>query len=102
MKKYIVRLTGEDRKCCEAKIGKLAGSSQQARRARILKQIDADGTNWAKQQVAAAFDCHVRTVETRRRCKVGGQPRHGNVLPVVRAVSGPCARGKHLESDIVM
>ena len=50
MKKYIVRLTGEDRKCCEAKIGKLAGSSQQARRARILKQIDADGTNWASSR----------------------------------------------------
>ena len=52
MKKYIVRLTYEERKCCETIIDNLAGSSQKARRARILRQVDADGPNWTARQEA--------------------------------------------------
>ena len=52
---------------------KLAGSSQKARRARILRQVDADGPNWTDRQVAVAFRCRIRTVEnTRRRCVLEG------------------------------
>ena len=57
MKKYVVRLTDEERKCCDATVDKLAGSSQKARRARILRQVDADGPNWtgrSRQRFAAA------------------------------------------------
>ena len=42
MKKYVVRLTDEERKICKDKIDRLTGSSQKARRARILLQVDAD------------------------------------------------------------
>ena len=35
MKKYVVRLTDEERKFCEDTIDRLKGSSQKARRARI-------------------------------------------------------------------
>ena len=44
-KKYIVRLTHEEREICDATIDKLKGSSQQARRARNLRPVDADGPN---------------------------------------------------------
>ncbi len=46
MKKYIVRLSEAERKTCQEVIGKLKGSSQKARRARILLQVDADGPDW--------------------------------------------------------
>ncbi|MCY4187023.1 MAG: hypothetical protein OXD30_00910, partial [Bryobacterales bacterium] len=55
MKKYIVRLTEEERKSCEALIDKLAGSSQKARHAQILKQVDADAPNWTDQQDFSKF-----------------------------------------------
>ncbi len=54
MKKYIVRLTDEERKICDATIKKLKGGSQKARRARILLQVDADGPGWTDRQVADA------------------------------------------------
>ena len=76
MKKYVVRLTDEERKCCDATIDRLVGSSQKARRARILRQVDVDGPNWTDRQVAAAFHCRIRTVEnTRRRCVLEGFER---------------------------
>lgn len=73
MKKYVVRLTDEERKICEATVDRLKGSSQKARRARILLQVDADGPGWKDRQVAEAFRCRVKTVEnTRRRCVLEG------------------------------
>jgi len=89
-----VRLTDEERKCCEALLDKLAGSSQQARRARILKQVDADGPNWTAQQVAAAFGGRVRTVEnTRRRGVLEGfelalQGQQRSSAPVPKLLDG--------------
>lgn len=72
-KKYVVRLSDEERECCDATIDKLVGKSQKARRARILRQVDADGPNWTDRQVAAAFRCRMRTVEnTRRNCVLEG------------------------------
>ena len=62
-KKYIVRLTEEERKICDEMIGKLKGSSQKARRARILLKVDADGPGWTDQRVADAFSCRTKTVE---------------------------------------
>ena len=94
MKKYVVRLTDEERKCCDATVDKLAGSSQKARRARILRQVDADGTNWTDRQVAAAFRCRIRTVEnTRRRCVLEGfeqalEGRQRSAPPVPKLLDG--------------
>ena len=42
-KKYIVRLTPEEREVCRATIRKLNGSSERVRRAQILLKADADG-----------------------------------------------------------
>ena len=73
MQKYVVRLTDEERKLCEGTIDRLKGSSQKARRARILLQVDADGPGWTDRQAAGAFRCRVQTVENvRRRCVLEG------------------------------
>ena len=73
MKKYVVRLTDEERKICDSTVDRLKGSSQKARRARILLQVDADGPGWTDRQVADAFRCRVKTVENvRRRCVLEG------------------------------
>ena len=44
-KKYIVRLTEEERNTLCEVIKKLKGSSQKVRRAQILLKADADGPN---------------------------------------------------------
>ena len=66
-KKYIVRLTAEERKHLRQVIKKLKGSGQKVRRAQILLKADADGPNWPDQQIAQAFDCRTKTVENIRQ-----------------------------------
>jgi len=66
-KKYIVRLSDEERSICQEVIKKLKGSSQKARRARILLKADADGPGWRDAKIADAFNCRVQTVETVRK-----------------------------------
>ena len=62
-KKYVVRLTDEERGELQLVIKKLKGSGQKVRRAQILLKADADGPNWTDQQIAEAFSCRTRTVE---------------------------------------
>ncbi len=66
-KKYIVRLTDEERKSLREVIGKLKGSSQKVRRAQILLKADADGPNWTDRKIAEAFSCRTQTVESLRQ-----------------------------------
>ncbi len=66
-KKYIVRLTDEERQTCTEVIKKLQGTSQKVRRAQILLKADADGPAWIDMQIAEAFNCRVQTVETLRK-----------------------------------
>ena len=65
-KKYIVRLTEEERGELKSVIGKLKGTSQKVRRAHVLLKADADGPSWTDQRIAEAFGCRRRTVETIR------------------------------------
>ena len=62
-KKYVVRLTDEERGELQLVIKKWKGSGQKVRRAHILLKADADGPNWTDQQIAEAFSCRTRTVE---------------------------------------
>jgi hypothetical protein len=62
-KKYVVRLTNQERCELHGVIRKLKGTSQKVRRAQILLKADADGPNWTDQQIAEAFSCQTRTVE---------------------------------------
>jgi hypothetical protein len=66
-KKYIVRLTEEERCQCEQVIDKLKGTSQKVKRANILLKADADGDAWSDQQIADAFRCRQQTVENVRK-----------------------------------
>lgn len=62
-KKYVVRLTDEERSVLQDVIKKLKGSSEKVRRAQILLKADADGPNWTDRQIAEAFSCRTQTVE---------------------------------------
>jgi hypothetical protein len=66
-KKYIIRLTDEERNVCQAVVKKLKGSSEKVRRAQILLKADADGPGWPDGRIAEAFDGRVQTVENLRK-----------------------------------
>src|SRR6202047_3199615 len=66
-KKYVVRLSADERGVCQEIIKKLKGSSQKFRRAQILLQADADGPGWSDVKIAEAFNCRVQTIENLRK-----------------------------------
>ena len=66
-KKYIVRLSDQERAQLRAVVRKLSGSSQKVRRAQILMKADASGANWTDARIADAFDCRTKTVEDIRK-----------------------------------
>ena len=63
VKKYIVRLSWEERSQLEDVVKRLKGTSQKVRRANILLMADADGPNWTDAKIAEAYRCRTRTVE---------------------------------------
>lgn len=67
MKKYIVRLSTEEKVVLEEVIKKLKGGSQKAMRAKILLKADAYGPNWNDEKIAEAYGCQVRTIENVRK-----------------------------------
>lgn len=62
-KKYVVRLTDEERSLLQQVVKKLKGSGQKVRRAQILLKADASGPQWTDQQIAEAFSCRTQTIE---------------------------------------
>jgi hypothetical protein len=66
-KKYVVRLTEEERETCRLTVKRLKGTSQKVRRAQILLKADADGPAWTDKQIAEAFSCRTKTVENVRQ-----------------------------------
>lgn len=66
-KKYIVRLSEEEREVCQEVVKKLKGSSQKVRRAQMLLKADADGPGWTDALIAEAFSCRVQTIENLRK-----------------------------------
>ena len=66
-KKYIVRLSQDERKVCTEVVKNLKCTSQKVRRAQILLKADADGPAWVDQKICEAFDCRVQTVENIRK-----------------------------------
>ena len=67
IKKYIVRLSDEERATCQSVIKTLKGSSQKVRRAQMLLKADADGPAWIDAKIADAFNARVQTVENLRK-----------------------------------
>ena len=66
-KKYIVRLTDEERAVCEAVIKDQKGKSEKLRRALILSKADVDGPGWKDEKISEAVGCRVRTIENVRQ-----------------------------------
>ena len=66
-KKYIVRLTDEERAVCEATVKNEKGKSEKLRRAVILLKADMDGPGWNDEKISEAVGCRIRTVENVRR-----------------------------------
>lgn len=66
-KKYIVRLSDEEREILRGVIRKLKDSSQKVRRAHLLLKADAEGPNWSDRKIAEAFSCRTQTVESLRQ-----------------------------------
>ena len=62
-KKYIVRLSDEERVECEQVIKKLKGSGSKVRRAQMLLKADVEGPAWTDTKIADAFNARTRTVE---------------------------------------
>ena len=72
-KRYIVRLTAQEREVCQQTLRKLNGSSEKVRRAQVLLKADADGPAWTDERIADAFSCRTKTVENiRQRCVLQG------------------------------
>jgi hypothetical protein len=66
-KKYVVRLTDQERDELRAVIKRLKGTSQKVKRAQVLLKADADGPNWTDERISEAFSCRTRTVELIRQ-----------------------------------
>ena len=66
-KKYIVRLSKQERNTLREVVRKLKASGQKVRRARILLKADVDGPAWNDSRIAEAFDCRRQTVEMIRQ-----------------------------------
>ncbi len=67
VKKYVVRLTDEERSLLREIMKNLKGTSQKVRRANILLKADADGPAWKDDKIAEALSCRTRTVEKVRQ-----------------------------------
>jgi hypothetical protein len=66
-KKFVVRLSDQERSELLEVVRKLKGTSQKVKRAQILLTADEDGPGWTDQKIAEAFNCRTQTVEDVRR-----------------------------------
>jgi hypothetical protein len=66
-KKYVVRLSDEERDTLHEVVKRLKGSGQKVRRAQILLKADANGPGWTDARIADAFSCRTHTVELLRQ-----------------------------------
>jgi Homeodomain-like domain len=61
-KKYIVRLTEQEREQLDALIRKGKAAAYKIKHANILLKADADGAAWSDEEIAGAFSVHPHTV----------------------------------------
>lgn len=65
-KKYIVRLTEQERAQLTEIVSKGKAAAYKIKHANVLLKVDADGPDWSDEQAADAFSCTPRTVFTIR------------------------------------
>jgi transposase len=61
-KKYVVRLTEQEREQLATLIRKGKSAAYKIKHAHILLKADAEGAAWSDEEIAAAFSVHTRTV----------------------------------------
>lgn len=66
-KKYIVRLTAQERKYLEDFVSKGKRAAYKIKHANILLKADADGPGWSDEAIAEAFSAHSHTVRNVRQ-----------------------------------
>lgn len=66
-KKYIVRLSQNERDQLNEIVKTLSGGSEKAKRARILLKADLNGPAWIDEKIAESFGCRTHTIERIRR-----------------------------------
>lgn len=66
-KKYIVRLTREERKELETLVKKGSAQAYRIKHANILLAADANGPGWTDEQTRAAYRCNRNTVTNMRQ-----------------------------------
>jgi hypothetical protein len=66
-KKYVVRLTDQERAELAEVVKRLKGTGQKVRRAQVLLKADSDGPGWTDRRIAEAFGCRTKTVENIRQ-----------------------------------
>ena len=69
MKKYIVRLSGKERKSLKSLVSSGKGSARMFARARILLKADVGegGPGWPDEKIAEALDVTIQTIERVRK-----------------------------------
>lgn len=68
-KKYIVRLTNEERQALQEVISKGKAAAYKIKHANMLLKADTDGPNWSDARIAEAFSSNQNTVRNlRQRC----------------------------------
>ena len=66
-KKYVVRLSDEERKRLTDMVTKGKAQAYRIKHANILLKADVEGPGWKDERIAAAFGCHRTTVEGIRK-----------------------------------
>ena len=66
-KRYIVRLTADERALLEDLVSKGKAAAYKIKHANILLKVDADGPAWTDEETADAFGCHGNTVRNVRQ-----------------------------------
>ena len=91
-KKYVVRLTDEERETLEVLIRRGKTAAYKIKHANILLMADANGPAWIDQQIADAFHVHTNTafnvrqrfveegLESAMQRKTPAQPPHARIL----------------------
>jgi transposase len=66
-KKYVVRLTKDERKMLRQMVSAGKGAARKLTHARVFLKADVNGPGWADTRIADALDVGVRTIESMRQ-----------------------------------
>jgi hypothetical protein len=98
-RKYVLKLTAEERTWLEAMVGKGKAAAWKMRHAHALLKMDQgeDGPGWDDARIAEAFGMTTRSLETWRKRAVeeGPHARSNGSIPRGRTAASSMARVRH-------